>query len=81
MIASHDRIAEWYGDCLAMAMTKKNLPSPLKVMLVDDDPDRAAGVRAALLTCGCEVISLLASTLEIYDAVNTRPWRLPVCRW
>lgn len=52
-------------------MTKTNLPVPLKVMLVDEDPDRAAGVRAALVACGCEVISLLATPLEIYDAVNT----------
>lgn len=43
----------------------------LKVMLVDEDPDRAADVRAALVACGCEVISLLASPLEIYDAVKT----------
>ncbi len=42
---------------------------PLKVMLVDEDPDRAADVRAALLANGCEVISLLASPLEIYAAV------------
>ena len=40
-------------------------------MLVDEDPDRAADVRAALAACGCEVISLLASPLEIYDAVKT----------
>ncbi len=38
-------------------------------MLVDEDPDRAAGVRAALETNGCKVVSLLASPLEIYDAV------------
>lgn len=43
----------------------------LKVMLVDEDPDRAADVRAALVACGCDVISLLASPLEIYDAVKT----------
>lgn len=42
----------------------------LKVMLVDEDPDRAADVRAALVASGCEVISLLASPLEIYDAVK-----------
>ena len=42
----------------------------LKVMLVDEDPDRAADVRAALIASGCEVISLLASPLEIYDAVK-----------
>ena len=46
-------------------------PPKLKVMLVDEDPDRAADVRAALAACGCEVISLLASPLEIYDAVKT----------
>jgi len=43
----------------------------MKVMLVDEDPDRAADVRAALVACGCEVISLLATPLEIYDAVKT----------
>lgn len=41
----------------------------LKVVLVDDDPDRAASVRAALSPGGYEVISLLASPLELYDAV------------
>lgn len=41
------------------------------MMLVDEDPDRAADVRAALIASGCEVISLLASPLEIYDAVKT----------
>ena len=43
----------------------------LKVMLVDEDPDRAADLRAALAACDCEVISLLASPVEIYDAVKT----------
>ena len=51
---------------------KSGKPKPLKVMLVDEDPDRAADVRAALIASGCEVISLLASPLEIYDAVRTR---------
>ena len=50
---------------------KRCEPPKLKVMLVDEDPDRAADVRAALAACGCEVISLLASPLEIYDAVKT----------
>ena len=36
---------------------------PLKVMLVDEDPDRAADLRAALIANGCEVISRLASPL------------------
>jgi response regulator NasT len=51
-------------------MNASNAPK-LKIMLVDEDPDRAADVRAALVACGCEVISLLASPLEIYDAVKT----------
>jgi len=50
---------------------KSGKPKPLKVMLVDEDPDRAADV-PALIASGCEVISLLASPLEIYDAVRTR---------
>ena len=50
---------------------RKIKPPPLKVMLVDEDPDRAADVRAALIACGCEVISLLASPLEIHEAVKT----------
>ena len=41
----------------------------LKVMLVDEDSDRAADVRAALEANGYKVVSLLASPLEIYDAV------------
>jgi response regulator NasT len=49
---------------------KARKPPKLKVMLVDDDPDRAAEVRAALVASGCEVISLLASPVEIYDAVK-----------
>ena len=44
--------------------------SHLKVMLVDEDADRAADVRAALEANGCKVVSLLASPLEIYDAVT-----------
>ena len=50
---------------------KARKPPKLKVMLVDEDPDRAADVRAALNACGCDVISLLSSPLEIYDAVKT----------
>jgi response regulator NasT len=41
----------------------------LKVVLVDDDPDRAASVRQALAPGGYEVISLLASPMELYEAV------------
>ena len=55
---------------LYVSMKARKVPK-LKVMLVDEDPDRAAGVRAALLASGCDVISLLASPLEIYAAVKT----------
>ncbi|MEQ1516757.1 MAG: ANTAR domain-containing protein [Usitatibacteraceae bacterium] len=50
---------------------KARKPPRLKVMLVDEDPDRAFDVRAALEANGCSVISRLASTLEIYEAVMT----------
>lgn len=49
---------------------KARKPPKLKVILVDEDPDRAAEVRAALVASGCEVVSLLASPVEIYDAVK-----------
>lgn len=62
-------IALWHQ---AMSLRKNSPATPrLKVMLVDEDPDRAAGVRAALEANGCEVVSRLASPLEIYDAVST----------
>lgn len=38
-------------------------------MLVDDDQGRAADVRAALEANGCKVVSMLASPMEIYEAV------------
>ncbi len=41
----------------------------LKVLLVDEDPDRAASVREALVTGGCEVLTTLSSALELYDRV------------
>ena len=58
------------GTPLAYTLSMKpRKPPTLKVMLVDEDPDRAADVRAALEANGCKVVSLLASPLEIYDAV------------
>lgn len=41
----------------------------LKVLLVDEDPDRAASVREALVAGGYEVITTLSSALELYDRV------------
>jgi two-component system, response regulator / RNA-binding antiterminator len=42
----------------------------LKVMLVDEYPDRAANVREALTRAGCEVVSTLTSAIELYDRVR-----------
>lgn len=42
----------------------------LKVLLVDDNPDRAAEVRRALSASGCEVMSTLSSPLELYRSVG-----------
>ncbi len=50
--------------------TQDKATSP-RVLLVDDDPDRAAGVRAALANSGYDVIALLSGSLELYDAVKT----------
>ena len=49
---------------------KRNKNNVLKVMLVDEDPDRAASVREALTRAGCEVISTLTSAIELYDRVR-----------
>ena len=42
---------------------KSKKQSRLNVMLVDENPDRAANVRAALEANGCKVVSLLASPM------------------
>jgi two-component system, response regulator / RNA-binding antiterminator len=42
----------------------------LRVLLVDDDPDRAHAVRAALAVAGFDVISHLPNPLDLYDAVK-----------
>lgn len=41
----------------------------LKVLLVDEDPDRAVSVSRALVAGGCEVVTTLSSALELYDRV------------
>lgn len=41
----------------------------LKVLLVDEDLDRAASVRGALVAGGYKVITTLSSALELYDRV------------
>jgi len=55
-------------------MIRRTSPPPpksarLKIVLVDDDPDRAASVRGALVRADCEVVSLLATPIELYRAV------------
>ncbi|MBI3714397.1 MAG: ANTAR domain-containing protein [Betaproteobacteria bacterium] len=55
-------------------MNRRTSPPPpksasLKIVLVDDDPDRAASVRGALARGDCEVVSLLATPIELYRAV------------
>ena len=49
---------------------KKSTALALRVLLVDDDPDRAASVRTALIDNGFDVVSQLANPLELYNAVN-----------
>lgn len=41
----------------------------LKILLVDEDPDRAASVREALVADGYQVISTLSSPFELYERV------------
>ena len=43
----------------------------IKVLLVDDDPDRAAEIRAALQAIGYRVVSQLASSIDLYVAMHT----------
>jgi two-component system, response regulator / RNA-binding antiterminator len=45
--------------------------STLRVLLVDDDPNRVHAVLSALKASGVEVISHLANSIELYDAVKT----------
>jgi two-component system, response regulator / RNA-binding antiterminator len=49
---------------------KQSENTVLKVMLVDEDPDRAADVREALTRAGCKVVSTLTSAMELYDRVS-----------
>ena len=53
-----------------VCLNKQDEDTVLKVLLVDEDPDRAASVREALTRAGCEVISTLTSAIELYDRVS-----------
>jgi len=43
---------------------------PLKILLIDEDPDRAAGVREALALEGHTVLSTFSSPVDLYDKVR-----------
>jgi two-component system, response regulator / RNA-binding antiterminator len=53
------RHADCFGD-----------PMPLKVLLLDEDPDRAATLREALVATGYEVVSSFTSSVDLYDQVK-----------
>lgn len=42
----------------------------LKILLIDEDPDRAASVRDALVDAGHKVVSSYASPVDLYDRVK-----------
>jgi response regulator NasT len=43
---------------------------PLKVLLIDEDPDRAAVLREALVADGYAVVSTFTSPVDLYDRVK-----------
>ena len=43
---------------------------PLKVLLIDEDPDRAATLREALVAVGYDVVSSFSSPVDLYDRVK-----------
>lgn len=43
---------------------------PLKVLLIDEDPDRAATLREALVAGGYDVVSSFSSPVDLYDKVK-----------
>jgi two-component system, response regulator / RNA-binding antiterminator len=43
---------------------------PLKVLLIDEDPDRAAVLREALVANGYAVVSTFTSPVDLYDRVK-----------
>jgi two-component system, response regulator / RNA-binding antiterminator len=43
---------------------------PLKVLLIDEDPDRAATLREALVASGYDVVSSFSSPVDLYDQVK-----------
>jgi two-component system, response regulator / RNA-binding antiterminator len=54
-------------DLLCKCMRKE--ASTLKVLLIDDTPDRASSVRSALLANGFDVVSLLDSSFDLPERV------------
>jgi two-component system, response regulator / RNA-binding antiterminator len=43
---------------------------PLKVLLIDEDPDRAATLKDALVAAGYDVVSSFSSPVDLYDRVT-----------
>ena len=43
---------------------------PLKVLLIDEDPDRAVTLREALVAAGYDVVSSFSSPVDLYDRVK-----------
>ncbi len=79
------RNRNWHIDCVYCSMrsnpaSTKKLAKPrqietavprLRVLLVDDDPDRVVSVREALQQAGVDVVSHLSNSFDLYDAVKT----------
>lgn len=61
----------WHRSCFLPSYRPTHpVITVLKVLLVDDQPDRAARVREALAGGGHEVVSTLDCSLELYERVN-----------
>ena len=52
---------------------------PLRVLLVDSDPDRAAAVQAGLAATGCTVVAIAAGTEELTRHVRDSRAEVIVC--
>jgi response regulator NasT len=49
---------------------KSRSSQPLRVVVMDDDPDRARAVKEALLADGVEVVAILGSGLELLSRID-----------
>jgi two-component system, response regulator / RNA-binding antiterminator len=63
----------WHSDCIKHFMPAKKKTSSqtaLRILLVDDDPERADDLRQALVKNGYDVVSQLSNPLALYDAMR-----------